>query len=82
MSEVSTVTEIVQPNPIISVDTLNHQFDEYPMVSYSSTNNGPYIADTFGISKIESFVIKVKFKRSFNCIQLLQTGSQSYKLLR
>ncbi|HEY6914946.1 MAG TPA: DUF4249 domain-containing protein [Paludibacter sp.] len=61
MSEVSTVTEIVQPNPIISVDTLNHQFKEYPMVSYSSTNNGPYIADTMGLTKIESFGIKVKF---------------------
>lgn len=59
--EVSTETEIMSSISIISVDTLNHQFDEYPNVSYSSTNNGPYIADTSGFTKIESFGIKIKF---------------------
>ncbi|MFT3753752.1 MAG: DUF4249 domain-containing protein [Paludibacter sp.] len=61
-NEVSTSTEIVQPNPIISVDTLNHQFKEYPMVQYSSYNGNPTTIDTIGFNKVESFGLKVKFK--------------------
>lgn len=61
-NEVSTSTEIVQPNPIISVDTLNHQFEEYPMVQYSTYNDNPTTIDTIGFNKIESFGVKIKFK--------------------
>ncbi len=61
-NEVSTSTEIVQPNPIISVDTLNHQFEELPTINYSSYDGNPPTMDTIGFVKIESFGAKVKFK--------------------
>jgi hypothetical protein len=61
LPDISSVTDIAHPTNIISVDTLNHQFEDYPMVQYSSTNNGPYIADTMGFNRIESFGVKVKF---------------------
>jgi hypothetical protein len=59
--EVSTVTEIVQPIPIIEVDTMNHQFKSYPMLSYYSTGNNPTTIDTMGFSKTESFDAVIKF---------------------
>lgn len=65
-SEVYTYTEIIYPNPIIGTDTTNHVFTESPMVQYYSSNHGPMIQDTIGVSKIESFDLKIKFKDPAN----------------
>jgi len=61
-SEVSTFTETVKTNPILAADTANHVFEETPMINGSSTNGGPLIIDTIGITKTESFDLKIKFK--------------------
>jgi len=60
-TEVSCYTEVISPNPILAADTTNHIFNEEYMIQYSSTNNGPYIPDTIGVLKTESFQVKIKF---------------------
>ena len=60
-SEVSTSTEITTSIPILGADTTNHSFNEQYMLQYSSSNNSPQIVDTSGITKTESFDVKIKF---------------------
>lgn len=60
-SEVFTETKILQAIPIIKVDTARYQFEENPILSYSTYNNDPKAIDTVGFSKHESFDFKIKF---------------------
>jgi len=64
-SEVSTYTDVVAPNPILSADTTNHIFKEYPNIDRTS-QNGVVTLDTMGFSKFEDFDVHIKFKDPAN----------------